>query len=210
MESKLKILAADIEEEFKVQVRIIVADFSKGLETFKNIEQVLDTIPIGLFVNAFGVAVYDVGNMCSLTREELTVILNTNIEAVTELSRYFLQRMYYNNTKAAIVNISSCLEIYSTPFSALYDITKIYNRKLTLALQQESRRFKVHVQHVLPCLVPTKTIQICNAVLKDSKLFTPDPEAFVHWAVSTIGRLDESTGQLWYADQFFRWLSQIL
>ncbi|XP_037960721.1 hydroxysteroid dehydrogenase-like protein 1 [Teleopsis dalmanni] len=198
--SKLEAVASEIEKEFAVQVKIIVADFSHGAEIYKSIEETLDNIPIGLLVNNVGQSTSKPGPMCSFSAEELWSVINVNIGAVTELSRYFLLRMQKSNIKGAIVNISSGSELCPLPYAAIYAATKAYNRSLTLALQYEASRYGIHVQLVSPHFVVTK-INSYSRVIMRGGLFIPDPEKYARWAVSTIGRVEMTSGYFWHGIQ---------
>ncbi|XP_037927431.1 hydroxysteroid dehydrogenase-like protein 1 [Teleopsis dalmanni] len=198
--SKLEAVASEIEKKFKVQVKIIVADFSHGAEIYKSIEETLDDIPIGLLVNNVGLSTPNPGSMCSFSAEELWSVINVNIGAVTELSRYFLLRMQKSGIKGAIVNISSGLELSPLPYGAIYAASKAYNRSLTLALQYEASHYGIHVQLVSPHFVVTK-INSYSRVIMRGGLFIPDPEKYARWAVSTIGSVELTSGYFWHGIQ---------
>jgi len=88
------------------------------------------------------IAVNNVGtatpkSLLKYNQEETQNIIDTNVVAVSQLSRIFFQRMKASKLKGAIVNVGSGTELQPLPNGAYYAASKAYTRSLTLALYHE-------------------------------------------------------------------------
>ncbi|KAH8391144.1 hypothetical protein KR215_007810 [Drosophila sulfurigaster] len=203
-EAKLKAVANEISmclaEESKVETKIIVADFTQGAEVYEHIERELADIPIAIFVNNVGIGFP--GALCSLTKEHVEQLIDTNIVAVSQLSRYFIKRLRDSQIKGAIVNLGSVTENQPAPFGAVYAASKAYIRSFTLALGHEAARYGIHVQLLSPGFVVTKINNYSTHIMKGN-LFAPSAEVYARSAVAQLrAGVDETPGYLWHHVQY--------
>ncbi|XP_060665862.1 hydroxysteroid dehydrogenase-like protein 1 [Drosophila nasuta] len=199
-EEKLKAVANEITEESKVESKIILADFTQGAEVYEHIERELADIPIAIFVNNVGIGFP--GALCSLTKEHVQQLIDTNIVAVSQLSRYFFKRLRDSQMKGAIVNVGSVTENQPAPFGAMYAASKAYIRSLTIALRCEAAPFGIHVQLLSPGFVVTKINNYSTRIMKGN-LFALSAEVYARSAVAQLrAGVDETPGYLWHHVQY--------
>ncbi|XP_068140885.1 inactive hydroxysteroid dehydrogenase-like protein 1 [Drosophila tropicalis] len=195
-EEKLQKVANEIESEFKVETKIIITDFAKGSEVYDKLENELDQLPIGIFVNNVGMGLP--GLVCEWTRQDTLEILNTNVVAVSELSRYFFHRMKVAKIKGAIVNVSSGTEQQPIPNIAFYAASKAYTRSFTLALQLEAALFGIQVQLLSPNFVVTKINSYSKRIMRGG-LLIPSAQEYARSAVNELrDGVDCTPGYIWH------------
>jgi len=199
-ESKLRDVCGDIERDFGVETKWIVADFFQGKEVYRHIEKELKDLQIGILVNNVGILTPRFDILSSFEEDDVWKLIHANIVAVTILSHFFLRRMQQNNIKGAIVNISSGTEGQPCPYVQIYAASKSYNRSLTIALQEEARPLGITVQLVSPWLVATPFNSYSKYIMRGG-LFIPTAEELASWAVSTIGKTDRTSGYFWHGVQ---------
>ncbi|EDW77325.1 uncharacterized protein Dwil_GK18149 [Drosophila willistoni] len=212
-EEKLQKVAKEIENESKVETKIIIADFAKGIEIYDQLEMELDQLPISIFVNNVGMGLP--GPVFKWNREDTSVILNTNVVAVSELSRYFFHRMKVAKIKGAIVNVSSGVEKQPAPFASFYGASKAYTRSFTVALQFEAAKFGILVQLLSPNFVVTKINSYSKRIMSGG-LFIPSAEEYARSAVNQLrDGVDETPGYIWHhvqnaVSEMFTWRVRVV
>ncbi|XP_039483258.1 hydroxysteroid dehydrogenase-like protein 1 [Drosophila santomea] len=196
-EKKLQAVAKEIAESGAgVQTKIVIADFTKGSEVYEHIEKETANIPISILVNNVGVGTPTA--LLKVSQEDTEIIIETNVVAVSQLSRIFFQRMKASKTKGAIVNVGSGSELQPMPYDALYAASKAYTRSLTLALYHEARPYGIHVQLLSPNFVVTKINSYSKQIMKGG-LFIPSASAYAKSAVNQLrDEVDETSGYLWH------------
>lgn len=191
-EKKLIDVGKEIELEFKVKTKWIVADFAKGREVYEHIRKELESIPVGILVNNVG-KMYDYPDELAKVPEDiLWDLININVAACTMMCRMLIDQMKKNG-KGAIVNISSGSELQPLPYMAVYSATKKYVKSLTLAMQEELNEYGITVQCVTPLFLVTKMNQYSKKVMNGGFLI-PDVKSFTQSAVFTLGKTSETTG----------------
>lgn len=132
------------------------------------------------------------------SQESTQNIIDTNVTAVSQLSRIFFQRMKAAKIRGAIVNVSSGTEMQPLPYAAYYAASKAYNRSFTLALHCEAKPFGIHVQLLSPNFVVTKINSYSKRIMKGG-LFIPSAEEYARSAVNQLrDGVDETPGHLWH------------
>ncbi|XP_053604728.1 inactive hydroxysteroid dehydrogenase-like protein 1 [Plodia interpunctella] len=198
---KLSAVAGQIEKEYNVKTKIIVADFSKGAEVYAKIEEELKDIPIGILVNNVGINYDYPCTVCELSPSKVWELINVNVGAVTVLSRCVLPGMAARG-RGALVNVSSGSELQPLPLMTIYAATKAYIRSFTLALREEYAPKGIYVQHLSPMFVSTK-INAFSQKLLEGSLLVPDAETYSRHAVETLGRVHNTTGFWLHGIQYF-------
>ncbi|XP_013147079.1 PREDICTED: inactive hydroxysteroid dehydrogenase-like protein 1 isoform X2 [Papilio polytes] len=198
---KLRNVAAEIEKESSVKTKIIVADFSKGAEVYRHIEDELKDIPLGILVNNVGIQYDYPARLCELPASKAWELINVNVGAVTLLSRLVLAGMAARG-RGALVNVCSGAELQPLPLMAVYAATKVYVRSLTLAIREEYAAHGIHVQHVSPLFIATK-MNAFSPRLERGGLLVPDARTYARHAVATLGRVHDTTGYWLHGLQYF-------
>ncbi|CAG5048167.1 unnamed protein product [Parnassius apollo] len=200
-EEKLNNVAREIEKQYSVKTKIIVADFSAGFEVYRHIEEQLKDIPLGILVNNVGVQYEYPTWLSELPQTKVWEIINVNVGAVTSMTRMVLPGMLERG-RGAIVNISSGSELQPLPLMAVYAASKAYVRSLTLAVREEAAANGVHVQHVSPLFLATKMNAFSSRLLGGGAL-VPDARTYARHAVATLGRVRHTTGYWLHGLQYF-------
>ncbi|XP_011500320.1 PREDICTED: inactive hydroxysteroid dehydrogenase-like protein 1 [Ceratosolen solmsi marchali] len=175
-----------------IQVKIIVADFSKGKESLCNIETELKDFPIGILVNNVGKQYEYPMYLGEVPENELWDIINVNVGATTLMTRLVINGMK-NRGKGAVVNISSGSELQPLPLMTVYAATKVYVGSFSEALRAEYSKFGLTIQHLTPLFVNTK-MNAFSQRLQVSTIFVPNAATYAKNAISTLGKVNTSTG----------------
>ncbi|XP_028042141.1 inactive hydroxysteroid dehydrogenase-like protein 1 [Bombyx mandarina] len=198
---KLKATVTEIEKEYNVKTKMVVADFSKGLEVYTHIEEELKDIPIGILVNNVGVQYDYPTELGDLPMSKAWEIVHVNVGAVTSMTRLVVKEMAKRG-KGAVVNVSSGSELQPLPLMAVYAATKAYVRSFTLAIREEYAPKGIHVQHMSPLFVSTKMNSFSQRLL-DGNLLVPDAATYAKHAAATLGRVHDTTGYWLHGIQYF-------
>ncbi|XP_017014003.2 hydroxysteroid dehydrogenase-like protein 1 [Drosophila takahashii] len=196
-EEKLQAVAKEIAEGGSgVETKIVIADFTKGSQVYEHIEKETANVPISILVNNVGSGTPS--SILKWSQEATQNIIDTNVVAVSQLSRIFFQRMKAAKIRGAIVNVSSGTELQPLPYGAYYAASKAYTRSLTLALYHEAKPFGIHVQLLSPNFVVTKINSYSRQIMKGG-LFIPSASTYAKSAVDQLrDGVDETPGYLWH------------
>ena len=184
--NKLQTLAISLQQTYRVQTQVIVADF-KHSNIYPRIETVLRGLDICVLVNNVGVSYYRPGRFLEVDPKIHSELLNINSLSCLMLTHLMLPGMLSKN-KGVIINISSEVGSRPSPLLATYSATKSLMNSFTKALQYEHRRSDVIIQLVSPLSVQTRIdFQV-------PRFLAPLPDTFVHAALKSIGRLTDTCG----------------
>ncbi|KAG6803641.1 inactive hydroxysteroid dehydrogenase-like protein 1 isoform X1 [Apis mellifera caucasica] len=181
-----------MQENPTVEIKIIVADFSKGKEIFEKLAEQLKDIPIGILVNNVGMQYSHPMYLEEVPEDDLWDIININIGATTLMTRIVIGQMQKRG-KGAIVNVSSASGFIPLPLMTVYSATKVYIISFTEALRAEYSKFGLTIQHLSPFFVNTKMNAFSNW-LQVSNILVPSATTYAKNAVNTLGKIDSSTG----------------
>ena len=150
---KLNEIKTDLNNEYNVDILIIVKDLSKpnaALEIFN--ETVEKQIVINVLVNNAGIG--DFGKFQKQNFLKINEILQINIVSLTELTRLFMSNML-KKKEGKILNISSMAAFQPGPYMAVYYASKAYVQSFSEAITSELKGTGVSVTTLCPG--PTKS-----------------------------------------------------
>ncbi|XP_022919242.1 inactive hydroxysteroid dehydrogenase-like protein 1 isoform X2 [Onthophagus taurus] len=198
---KLSTVSQEIVRTFNVKTKVIVADFSKGAPIYEKIRLELGNLEIGILVNNVGSQYTFPMYVGEVPEKTVWDIINVNVAAVTMMTKMLIEDMKARK-KGAIVNVSSGAELQPLPLMTLYAASKVYIRNFTRALQREYSNHGITIQHVSPMFVNTKMNDFSRR-LRTTGWFVPNAESYAKYAVSTLGKLDHTTGYWTHGIQYF-------
>lgn len=180
---KLENVSLEIQEKYKVETKIIQADFSEGSEIYANIEKELYGLDIGVLVNNVGLSYPYPDYFLELKGKEKIYndIVQCNVVSVLSMCQIVMPAMVQKK-KGVIINISSATALFPSPMLSVYGATKMFVSKFSEDLAQEYSKSGVIVQCVLPGYVVTKMSKI-----RKTNFFTPTPMEFVQASLKTVG-----------------------
>uniref|UniRef100_A0A6I8QRP8 3-ketoacyl-CoA reductase n=1 Tax=Xenopus tropicalis TaxID=8364 RepID=A0A6I8QRP8_XENTR len=179
---KLEEVAKQIKEKFKVETKIIAADFGKPTEIYGRIESGLRDLEIGVLVNNVGVSYEHPEYFLEIPDLE-------NVSTNHTMTRLVLPGML-GRGRGVILNISSASGMYPVPLLTVYSATKV-------------NCFFRPLQSVLPFYVATKLAKIRKPTWDK-----PSPETYVQSALNTVGLQTQTNGYLPHA--IMGWISTSL
>lgn len=118
-------------QNYSVEVKYIVADFSDSLEVYDEIKKQLLSLEIGILVNNVGIFHEYPMNFNLISEQMIWNLLLININAATMMSRMIIPQMKANH-RGLIVNISSAAQNQPVPLQTIYSASKTYIKFFTL------------------------------------------------------------------------------
>jgi short-subunit dehydrogenase len=150
---KLQQLAAELESEHGVDVKLVVQDLAKPTGPAAVVKAVQsEGEAIGILVNNAGVI--DVGPFVASAMDKIAGLVNLNVRALTELSGLLLPAMVERRF-GRILNVASLAAFQPVPSMAAYAASKAYVLSFTEALSEELRGSGVKVCAVCPGMTDT-------------------------------------------------------
>jgi uncharacterized protein len=164
---KLRQIAADLSQEYTIEVEIFPVDLSQPAECNRFIAFAETHLAhVEILINNAGFGDYDLFADCSAERVNEMILLN--IHSLTILSRHFLPGMIQQN-KGYIMNVASVAAFMPGPYMSVYYATKAYVLSLSQAIAEEVKDKGIKVSALCPG--PTHTGFVDAANLNDSNLF---------------------------------------
>ncbi len=166
-EERLLKLKEELESTYKVNVKLIIKDLSESSAAKEIYEEVKkDGIEIEYLINNAGLG--GRGIFYERSMEDDRIMMQTNMIALTELTRLFLTDFVHKN-HGRILNLSSTAALMPGPLHAVYFASKAYVSSLSFALVKELENTQVTVTAILPGAVNTRFAERAN--MKNSTLF---------------------------------------
>ena len=143
----------ELQKELKTSVKIINLDLSIMENVYKLYELTKDE-DIDILINNAGFGLFGLFNETDLDTE--LKMIDLNIKTYHILTKLFLQDMIKKD-KGYILNVCSSAGFMAGPKLSTYYATKNYVTKLTMAINEELRKEKSHVQISALCPGPVAT-----------------------------------------------------
>jgi uncharacterized protein len=166
-EDKLREVAAVIMREHGVKVEVIAADLSQPAAPAALVAELERRgLAVDVLVNNAGFG--DRGAVAELSVERQRDMLQVNVTALTELSRYLLPAMLQRK-RGGILNVASTAAFQPGPFMSVYYASKAYVLSFSEGLAEELRDTGVTVTCLCPGATATEFAQEAN--MTESRLF---------------------------------------
>ena len=158
---KLTELAAELEREHAVDVRLVMQDLAKPTGPGAVVKAAhAEGDDIGILVNNAGVI--DVGAFASSSTDKIVGMLNLNVRALTELTSLLLPSMVERRF-GRVLNVASLAAFQPVPSMAAYAASKAYVLALSEALHEELRGSGVKVTALCPGITETNMAEEIKA-----------------------------------------------
>ncbi|NWR92455.1 DHB12 reductase, partial [Furnarius figulus] len=201
---KLDQVSSKIKEKYKVETKVIAADFGEREDIYSRIKAGLEGLEIGVLVNNVGMSYSYPEYFIEVPELDKAIdqMVNINIMSVCKMTQLVLPGML-ERSKGIILNIASASGMHPTPLLTLYSATKAFVDFFSRGLHAEYKSKGIIVQSVLPFYVATKMSKIRKATLDK-----PSPETYVRSALSTVGLQSRTNGYLPHA--LMAWVFSLL
>lgn len=152
-EDKLNALAQELQQQYKINVEVIVKDLSQ----ISAPQEVFDTVQakglnVDILINNAGFG--DYGEFVKTDCDRQIQMIQLNNIAVVALTHKFLPQMRERGS-GSIINVSSIAAYQPIPYLSVYAATKAFIRSFSEALWAENRQHGIKILVVSPG--PTET-----------------------------------------------------
>ncbi|KAK0683891.1 DHB12 reductase, partial [Pygoscelis papua] len=182
-----------LEEKYKVETKVIVADFGEREDIYSRIKAGLEGLEIGVLGLGGGSCLWEEGRLPSVSGCLVSAFSAITNVFFLQMTRLVLPGML-ERSKGVILNISSAAGTYPTPLLTLYSATKAFVDYFSRGLHAEYKSKGIIVQSVLPYYVATKMSKIRKPTFDK-----PSPETYVRAALGTVGLQSQTNGCLPHA-----------
>ncbi|XP_054285177.1 very-long-chain 3-oxoacyl-CoA reductase [Macrosteles quadrilineatus] len=188
--SKLDAVSQEIRDNYKVNVKVIEADFTEGNTVYHHIEKELYGMDIGVLVNNVGLSYPHPDYFLSLNEGSKVYhdIIQCNIAAMLSMCQIVMPHMC-EQKRGVVINIGSTAGDIPSPMLAVYGASKVFVSKFSRDLSSEYKRYGITVQCLTPGYVATKMSKI-----KKPTWMAPSPGKYVSSALRTVGIEEHTTG----------------
>lgn len=166
-ENKLNELKKELEENYKVQVKVIAKDLSNPSAPNEVYDEVVkEGIEVEYLINNAGFG--GQGLFYERPWEQDLQMIQLNVLALTALTRFFLPDFVKRNS-GKILNTSSTASLMPGPLQAVYFATKAFVTSFSNALSEELRGKNITVTNLMPGATDTGFAKTSG--LEKSELF---------------------------------------
>jgi short-subunit dehydrogenase len=155
-ETRMRALAARLEQEASVTIDILKADLTAAADLARVESRLREDEQIGVLVNNAGEAAR--GSFTNPDSEALEHLIRLNVTALTRLTSAVIPR-FLRQGGGAIINIASVVALAPERPLGAYGATKSYVLALSQNLQSELGPRGIYVQAVLPAATRTEIFE---------------------------------------------------
>lgn len=189
-EIKLEQVARELQTKYKVQTKVIVANFTYTEHIYHDIDKQLQDVDIGILINNVGMSYsYPEYFLDVKGKDEIfNNIINCNIFSITNMCKIVMPRMV-KKRQGIVINVASTAAQIPSPLLTVYAASKSYVVKFSEDLSAEYSRHGIVVQCLLPGYVATNMSKI-----RSSTWMAPSPKKYVEEAMTMVGVKEKTTG----------------
>jgi uncharacterized protein len=172
-EGKLRALAAEIAQQYKVRAEVIMADLGQAgaaEQIFQEVER--RKLAVDLLVNNAGLGAHGLFETFPRERQQEQVMVN--VAAVVDLSHVFMPSMLKRPNETAIINVASTVGFQPIPYMAVYGATKAFVISFSEALAEENRGRNLRIVALCPGATETPFFDIPNQGVVVGKMRTSE------------------------------------
>ncbi|KAG0231111.1 hypothetical protein B0O80DRAFT_396640 [Mortierella sp. GBAus27b] len=181
-ESKLKAIAAELEEQYHVETKYYAMDYTKGLDAdYQALQQLLNTVEVTVLVNNVGTN-HDIPTPFDQESDKVVKdIVEVNINATMRMTKIVVPQMIARKN-GLIINLGSFAGLVPTPFLSVYSGSKAFLSSWTQAIGAELAPKGIHVQNVNTYFVVSAMSKVRRA-----NFLIPYPKPYVRSVLGQIG-----------------------
>jgi short-subunit dehydrogenase len=164
---RLDELARTLSIAHGIETKVITADLEDAESTDIIFEQTEGAgLAIDLLVNNAGFGAYGEFYKSELQRQ--CAMVDVNCTAVVQLTGSFLPKMV-ERRRGSVLIVASTASFQPVPYMATYAATKVFDRFLAEALDEEVARYGVHVSALCPGPTESEFQQVAGSRAKDNR-----------------------------------------
>ena len=164
---KLNKIRTDLEQQFRIKVKIIIQDLALKDAPQKIYDEILSAnMNIDFLINNAGIG--ELGNFTETDWKKEEQMINLNVMALVHLTKLFLKEMVKRRS-GKILNISSTAAFQPGPGMSVYFASKSFVLHFSEAINYEVKKTGVTVTALCPG--PTDSDFKEDANMQDSRLF---------------------------------------
>ncbi len=209
-EDKLNALAQELQQQYKINIEVIVKDLSQTSAP----QEVFDAVQakglsVDILINNAGFG--DYGEFVQTDCDRQIQMIQLNNIAVVALTHKFLPQMRERGS-GSIINVSSIAAYQPLPYVSVYAATKAFVRSFSEALWAENRQYGVRVLVVSPGPTETNFFEEANfppALARNAKSMST-PEEVVDEAMKALENGNAAVVVGGIASKFITGLSSVI
>ena len=187
-QSKLELLASEIESAYKVKTQIVAFDASTDTpENYSAIAKAVSGLKVTVLINNVGQSHSIPVPFLETSDDELRNIITINNTVTLKVTQVVAPQIIESakelHTRGLILTMGSFGGLLPTPYLATYSGLKAFLQQWSAALAGELASQKVDVELVVLYLVTSAMLKI-----RRSLATIPTPKAFVHSVLASVGR----------------------
>ncbi len=209
-EDKLNALAQELQQQYKINVEVIVKDLSQisaPQEVFNDVQA--KGLSVDILINNAGFG--DYGEFVQTDCDRQIQMIQLNNIAVVALTHKFLPQMRERGS-GSIINVSSIAAYQPLPYISVYAASKAFVRSFSEALWAENRQYGVRVLVVSPGPTETNFFEEANfppALARNAKSMST-PEEVVDEAMKALENGNAAVVVGGIASKFITGLSSVI
>lgn len=187
-QSKLELLATEIETKYKVQTKIVAFDASTDANVnYELLNETISSLPVTILINNVGQSHSIPVPFLETNTKELQDIITINTTATLKITQtvapYIVATTKQQKCRGLILTMGSFGGLLPTPYLAVYSGSKAFLQSWSAALAGELKSENVDVELIISYLVTSAMSKI-----RRSSLFIPNPKNFVKSVFAGLGK----------------------